>query len=279
MKIYASSDIHVDSHALNLQWWKELHQYCSAKPPDVLIIAGDLAETIYGWNEALKLFKEANFHCLIVPGNHDLWCRHENLDSEAKLNEELPKVCLENHWIYLPNQICEVGNWTFVGSPAWYDYTLMPPNHPFTKDDFIKYERAGRRWMDGMNCRWKDFSGSNRDSELTNYFYAKLETQLSQISKNNIFLVTHFPFYPEFLNFTFQNWDFEYFGAFMGSTKYRSLLHNFPIKHHICGHLHRFAQTKVADCKAYLSPVGYIKEWESLNVSKRLSQSLLTIEV
>ena len=279
MKIYASSDIHVDSHSLNLEWWEALHHYCSTKPPDVLIIAGDLAETIAGWDKALKLFKNSDFDCLIVPGNHDLWCRNEDLNSEYKLDEELPKICLQNHWIYLPNHSYKLDTWTFVGSPAWYDYSLMPPNHPFTKNDFIKYERAGRRWMDGINCKWKKFKGPDRDYELTDYFYKKLEAQLKQITTKNIFLVTHFPFYPEFLNFTCQNWDYEYFGAFMGSTKYRRLLHSFPIKHHICGHLHRFAQTKVADCKAYLSPVGYIKEWESLNVSKRLSQCLLTIEV
>lgn len=279
MKIYATSDIHVDSHYLNLRWWEELYQYCSKKPPDILIIAGDLAETISGWNEALKLFKDSNFQCLIVPGNHDLWCRQEELTSEDKLNEELPKVCLKNNWIYLPSNVYQLNNWSFVGSPAWYDYSLMPSNHPFTKNDFIKYERAGRRWMDGINCKWKDFNGPDRDFELTNYFYNKLETQLMRTNTDNVFLVTHFPFYPEFLNFTCKNWDHEYFGAFMGSTKYRNLLNKYPIKHHICGHLHRFAKTKVVNCNAYLSPVGYISEWGSIDVGERLSKSLLTIEV
>ena len=65
----------------------------------------------------------------------------------------------------------------------------------------------------------------------------------------------------------------------MGSIKYRSLIENFPIKHHLCGHLHRFAQTKLANCYAYLSPVGYIREWGSMSVSERLSECLLTIEV
>ena len=81
------------------------------------------------------------------------------------------------------------------------------------------------------------------------------------------------------MNFTYRNWDFEYFGAFMGSVKYRNLLDRFSIKHHVCGHLHRFAETKVSDCNAYLSPVGYVTEWESMNVSDRLSKCLLTIEV
>ncbi len=279
MKIYASSDIHIDSHDLNLNWWQELHKYCLTNPPDILIIAGDLAETSNDWNKALKLFKYSNFNCLIVPGNHDLWCRHEDLTSEDKLNEELPKICSENNWIYLPDNIFKIDNWTFVGSPAWYDYSLMPPDHPFTRDDFIKYERAGRRWMDSIHCKWEKFKGPDRDFELTDYFYEKLEKQLMEITADQIFMVTHFPFYPEFLNFTFQNWDFEYFGAFMGSLKYRNLLHRFPIKHHICGHLHRFAQTEVANCTAYLSPVGYVKEWSSMNVNERLDKCLLTIEV
>ena len=279
MKIYASSDIHVDSHDLNLRWWEKLHKYCLINPPEILIIAGDLAETIDGWDKALQLFKDCKFSRLIVPGNHDLWCRNEDLSSEDKLNVMLPEICSNNQWIYLPKQTFKIDNWTFVGSPAWYDYSLMPSDHPFTLDDFISYQRGGRRWMDSLFCKWKEFQGPKRDFELTDYFYNKLDEQLKKVVTDNIFLVTHFPFYPEFLNFTGKNWDYEYFGAFMGSKKYRSLLDNYPIKQHICGHLHRFARTKVANCKAYLSPVGYVKEWAGMSVEERLSACLLTIEV
>ena len=78
----------------------------------------------------------------------------------------------------LPDNTCKIDNWVFIGSP-WYDYSLVP-EHPFTTDDFIKYERAGRRWMDNINCKWKDFIDPNRDFELTNYFYKQLETQLAK---------------------------------------------------------------------------------------------------
>tara|TARA_Y100000589_G_scaffold129650_1_gene123300 strand:- start:3055 stop:3894 length:840 start_codon:yes stop_codon:yes gene_type:complete len=279
MKIYASSDIHIDSHEQNFRWWTELYKYCLANPPDILIIAGDLAETLNSWDKALQLFKECQFDCLIVPGNHDLWCRNENLNSEDKLNLALPEICAKYGWIYLPDGSVKIDNWIFVGSPAWYDYSLMPADHPFTLDDFMSYQRDGRRWMDGIYCKWKQFQSPNRDFQLTDYFYNKLEKQLKEATTDNIFLVTHFPFYTEFLNFTGTNWNYEYFGAFMGSKKYRELLYKYPIKKHICGHLHRFARTKVADCDAYLSPVGYVKEWDGMQVKERLSTCLLIIEV
>lgn len=279
MKIYATSDLHVDAHPNNMQLWYDLYELCLSDPPDVLIIGGDLAESMKSWSSALDVFKDCSFPCLIVPGNHDLWCRNENVFSEDKLNILLPEICHSSNWIFLPRTNFEFDNYTFVGDVAWYDYSLMPEDHPFHPQEFNEYQRAGRRWMDSLLCKWRQFNESNRDRKLTEYFYCRIEDQLSKVSSDSIFLVTHFPFYSQFLNFTGENWDYEYFGAYMGSNKYLDLLERYPIKYHLCGHLHRLATTEYANCKVFMSPIGYIREWNGMSVKERLQSRLLKIEV
>ena len=279
MKVYATSDIHIDSHDNNLKLWYELKNYCIENPPDILIIAGDLAESTKAWNSALEVFKDCSFTRLIVPGNHDLWCRNDQTHSEDKLCKTLPEICHSNNWIYLPKTNFETSEYTFVGNAAWYDYSLMPEYHPFNFDDFTRYQNGNRRWMDSAFCKWKNFQTLEKDLLLTKFFFNELEKQLQIAKSDNIFLVTHFPFYPEFLNFTGKNWDYEYFGAFMGSTMYLKLLEKYNIKYHVCGHLHRSAATTYKQCQAYLSPIGYLKEWENDTVEQRLAKRLLRLQV
>lgn len=279
MKVYATSDVHIDSHPNNLNLWHELKNYCIKNPPDILIIAGDLGESIDSWSLALEIFKDLNFTRMIVPGNHDLWCRNDQVYSEDKLHKILPEICSLNNWVYLPTTNFETPDYTFVGNTAWYDYSLMPTYHPFSFDDFIKYQKGNRKWMDSEFCRWKDFNNSDKDLLLTEFFFNKLEIQLQSAKSKNIFLVTHFPFYPEFLKFTGKNWEYEYFGAFMGSKKYLKLLNEYNVKYHVCGHLHRASTTVYKQCQAYLSPIGYHKEWEGNTVNQRLAKRLLSLQV
>ncbi|CAN1342407.1 Probable WRKY transcription factor 21 [Linum perenne] len=59
---------------------------------DVLIVAGDVAETYKNFYLTMALLKEKFEHVFFVPGNHDLWCRKEGedyLDSLEKLNKLL----------------------------------------------------------------------------------------------------------------------------------------------------------------------------------------------
>jgi predicted phosphohydrolase len=283
IKIYGLSDVHIDSHPKNQELWHLLYQFCMESPPDLLLVAGDLAETERGWANALELFKKTSFQKAILPGNHDLWCRDSTEpNSLKKYHESLPRISLDQGWGYLPSQPLKIQDLGIVGSCCWYDYSLMPSDHPFCKADFLKRQRRGRQWMDGVFCRWPDFDPMDQDPLITDYFYFELEKNLKLISEkgcDKIFLVTHFPFYQDLLSFTGNNWDFEYFGAFMGSKKYLKLLEQFPIRYHLCGHLHSKAQFLWNQTQVYLSPVGTLKEWGCIDPKSRLDSILLQLQV
>lgn len=281
MRICFSSDIHIDCHDLNLQLWKLMIERCKNLESQVLIIAGDFCESLDRFEEGLALASDLKIPKLFVPGNHDLWVRQDpDCDSEEKLNTLLPEVCERQGWHYLPGQPFDYRGVQFVGSCCWYDYSLMPENHPFSVSDFLEKQRAGRRWMDGIYTRFPSFQSPTPDHDLCQKFYQELEVDLQKLDQeNSTVLVTHFPFYREFLNFTGKNWEFEYFGAYMGSELYRDLLQKYPIKHHICGHLHRLREIEVEKCTVHLNPAGYYREWETQVPEDWLEKALKFIEV
>ena len=177
-----------------------LVEICQENPPDILLICGDLAETLTGWQRALELFQNVEITKIIVPGNHDLWCRSEQEpDSYAKYRHYLGKVCRDNDWHYLPKNPWLKNNIGIVGSCCWYDYSLLPLKHPFDLKELNMKAKGGLRWMDAVACRWSSFAREPSDCEITDLFFKDLEEDLQKISKDCDFIIlaTHFPFYRD----------------------------------------------------------------------------------
>jgi len=282
MKLWLISDVHLDSHPFNFELWKLLAQRAVLEEPDVLVVAGDVCESIQVLNEGLSEFSSVNALKIYIPGNHDLWCRLEpECDSLKKLEVVLPEAVQRAGWYWLPNNPLVIDNYYIVGSPAWYDYSLMPKGHPFQTEDFVQKKRGNRQWMDGVWCKFPQVAPETVDFWLRDRFYLDLHKDLSQCpADKKILLFTHFPFYRELLNFTHKDWDFEYFGAFMGSSYYRSLLKEFSIYLHGCGHLHRFCDfISEEKTRVVMAPVGYIKEWGSDTATQRLDKVLTRLDL
>ncbi|BBG96368.1 hypothetical protein Prudu_005156 [Prunus dulcis] len=74
LRVFVLSDLHTD-YTENMEWVKCLPTV--GYKNDVLIVAGDVAETYKNFIVTMSLLKDRFEHVLYVPGNHDLWCRHE----------------------------------------------------------------------------------------------------------------------------------------------------------------------------------------------------------
>ncbi|CAN1846315.1 [Acyl-carrier-protein] phosphodiesterase PptH, partial [Linum perenne] len=88
-RVFVVSDLHTD-YKENMAWVECLST--NKHRNDVLIVAGDVAETYKNFYLTMALLKEKFEHVFFVPGNHDLWCRKEGedyLDSLEKLNKLL----------------------------------------------------------------------------------------------------------------------------------------------------------------------------------------------
>lgn len=74
VSVFVVSDLHTD-YAENLKWVECLSNVKHKN--DVLLVAGDVAETCSMFVVTMSLLKERFEHVFYVPGNHDLWCRRE----------------------------------------------------------------------------------------------------------------------------------------------------------------------------------------------------------
>ncbi|MCJ8347305.1 metallophosphoesterase [bacterium] len=279
MKVFVSSDIHFDHDPKNQELWALILEECKLDPPDIFIICGDLSESLESFHKALELFKDLDCHKFILPGNHDLWNRIDrNSNAWNKYDHELQEIAEANHWHYLPKRAFVCENWVFIGSPFWYDYSLMPDEHPFTVKDFQQKQYMGRVWQDRNYVNFPNFSD---DFEICEYFYQRIKEDLiwAKKQKKRIFCCSHFPTHHEIFHFTGKNWAREYFGAFMGSNSYQKLLEEYQVSYLVSGHVHRQFDQEINGIRVILSPVGYVREWHFEDPAMQMIQSLKKLEI
>ncbi|XP_022955128.1 uncharacterized protein LOC111457188 isoform X2 [Cucurbita moschata] len=86
LRVFVLSDLHTD-YEENMNW---INCLSSVKyRDDVLLVAGDVAETYSNFVSTMALLKDKFERVFFVPGNHDLWCRREGdnyLDSLEKMS-------------------------------------------------------------------------------------------------------------------------------------------------------------------------------------------------
>ncbi|XP_031252600.1 uncharacterized protein LOC116110535 isoform X1 [Pistacia vera] len=174
LRVFVISDLHTD-YSENMRWVKSLSSTRHKK--DVLIVAGDVAETFNNFIFTMSLLKDRFQHVLFVPGNHDLWCRYEGvdyLDSLEKLNKLLD-ACRGLGVETNPVVIDGVG---IIPLFSWY-------HESFDRENDIPGIRVMSLEMackDFQACKWPE-DLSNRDTSLALYFDAMNETKLDVIKE------------------------------------------------------------------------------------------------
>lgn len=74
VRVFVLSDLHTD-YVENMTWVKSMSS--SSYQDDILLVAGDVAETYDKFFSTMSLLKNKFKHVFFVPGNHDLWCRRQ----------------------------------------------------------------------------------------------------------------------------------------------------------------------------------------------------------
>jgi|SRR5215212_1304431 len=90
MRVFAVSDLHIDYEA-NARWVAELST--ADYQDDVLILAGDVTDTLRLLDWCLATLAKRFRKVLFVPGNHDLWVlREERVKTSFEKFEEVCAV-------------------------------------------------------------------------------------------------------------------------------------------------------------------------------------------
>lgn len=190
LRVFLLSDLHTDYHE-NMTWVKCLSAIRYKE--DVLIVAGDVAETYKNFVLTMSLLKEKFKQVFFVPGNHDLWCRWEEihyLDSLEKLSA-LIDACRELGVQTGPMFIDGLG---IIPLFSWY-------HESFDKEKDITGIRMPSLEMackDFHACKWPD-ELSKRDISLALYFDSlneKNQTLIKGIQRTCSQIITFSHFLP-----------------------------------------------------------------------------------
>lgn len=140
MRVFATSDLHVD-YRENGRWVSEISK--ADFTDDVLILAGDISDSLERIERTLKALSLRFRQVLYVPGNHDLWVLRDR-----NIRDSFEKFGFVRDVVNGSGASCEPFHGTrtsIVPLFGWYDFSFGEPS-----------EELKRRWMDFRACRWPD---------------------------------------------------------------------------------------------------------------------------
>ena len=141
MRVFATSDLHTD---IKENWRLIQHLSDVSYQEDTLIVAGDIADRLDIIKNTLSLLSNKFQHVFYIPGNHELWVRHDDCDSVEKLHRVL-ELCDELGVQTRPASV--YGLW-IVPLFSWYDSSFA------TSDAEMDSELMG--WADFYFCKWPE---------------------------------------------------------------------------------------------------------------------------
>lgn len=143
MRIFAISDLHTDFRE---NWRLVEHLSKSAYQNDILIVAGDIADSDEIIKRTLSLLRSKFNAVFYTPGNHELWVRNGNdeFNSIDKLNAIL-SLC---DGLDVQTSPAPAGKFWIVPLLSWYDLEFDSDSSPG------EFDRQIEGWADFHFCKW-----------------------------------------------------------------------------------------------------------------------------
>lgn len=171
MRIFAISDLHVDFDE-NRKWVFNLSQ--QDYKDDGLILAGDITDNLDLLKKTFEVLKNRFREIFFVPGNHDLWVRHNSIPDSLEKFRLIRKSADDFH---VHMKLVSFSDLVVVPLFGWYDYSFGQPT-----DDLKNI------WADYSACKWE--KGLD-DRAITDIFVEKNKEYLN-IKNKNVISFSHF---------------------------------------------------------------------------------------
>jgi UDP-2,3-diacylglucosamine pyrophosphatase LpxH len=282
VRIAFTSDLHADATPVNAALVPHLASRAAALAPDVLILAGDVAETTAIVEETLAAFSDIGTLRLYVAGNHDLFVEGDPAaagDSLSKLEETLPAAARRAGFLALHDAPAALGDTSFVGIPGWYDYSLRDPacDGAISLDQYRAGVWRGIRAFDRGHVFWPASGSFSQapaaqpatapgrwagDEEIHAAMLEKLDRQLRAVpASHRIVAIVHvLAFQQSVVRGAFGSNAFH--DAYLGSDAYGARLErDGRVVALVSGHLHRAAgRFASGGIQVHSSPIGTLRD-------------------
>lgn len=261
MKIVLASDLHYGNMSSqegiaaftsldHLDFAAEMH----ALKPDILIVAGDCAETCIDklyLQDFCQTYKNPHGVSICIPGNHDLWLNmKEPEESHWAKYDWFFKVVEEQGWIGLRDGIWQKDGVVVAGSMGWYDFSAADPAYSLSPEQWDKWHP------------WSDYERMKMKSavEVAKLRIAEFQTSLSKIppkdQRKALVVLSHFPAFSRLM-------ASEYFpspdigAAFMGNYEMGKMIAPLDANLYYTGHTHRRKEFKLGETNCINNGSGY----------------------
>ncbi|MFH1755580.1 MAG: metallophosphoesterase [Candidatus Latescibacterota bacterium] len=279
MKIAYSSDLHMDVTDHHPPIVERIAGIMCEADPDVLVLAGDVGNTLTTMEAVFKLFAGIEATKLFVPGNHDLWVESDKdfgkgSDSGEKYASLVPALCERMGFVDLGQGPFYFDDTAFVGSAGWYDYSFADPRLGLGETDYVRGSFAEELWWDSRMISWCRFPHSPHDKglsdgEICGGLVKKLESHITEAEKHveRIVAVIHTCPFVEL----FSRSDPPYYlDAYTGSSKIGDVLrrHN-KVKICINGHKHQCGDWEIDGIRVHRRVLGAVFPEDSVEERAR----------
>ena len=242
MRVLAVSDLHVD-YEENRRWVSEVSS--SDYRDDVLILAGDISDSMPLLEECFTTLAQRFAHLLYVPGNHELWVqRSKKTDNIQDSIEKFKQVCRLAEDCGASTQPLELDGLSLVPLFGWYDFSFGEPS-----------DKLKQMWTDFRACKWPD---GFELPDINEYFIELNEPHLN-IRNNTVISFSHFlpriDLMPMYIPM-----QYRYIYPALGSNLIEEQIRRLGSDIHVYGHSHLNRRVDIDGIRYINSAFGYPSE-------------------
>jgi len=231
---------------------REFAQKIHDEKPDVLIVAGDCADTCI-WStflkECLQIYKNPHGISLCIPGNHDLWLSRPLRKTFLHAYEDFYKTVEAEGWIGLRDTPWSKDGVYIVGNSCWYDFSTADP----------AFGRTPAQW--DAKGEWADYgmmvmkSALSFNGDLMDEFDASLAKVPAPDQRKALIVVTHMVGFSFLLSDEFPTPD--HGRGFMGNLAIGNKVATAEANLYYCGHTHRRRDKMLGNMRCICNGSGY----------------------
>jgi hypothetical protein len=216
--------------------------------PNVLVVAGDLGESLPDLVRCLKIFRDA-LPCPIwvLPGDQDFWARPP-YDSRRLWLDLVPQAVTMAGCGWLEGASFRIEDVAAVGTVAWYDYSTADPAIAFLSPDYA--QRKLEFNADALRIDW-EWSDEEFAGMAGSRFLEALQKAEEAPEVRHIVAITHFPILEKQLK---REPGQGLASAYLGNlTLGHKAMVCSKLRHAVCGHVSTARQATIE--RAGLPPV------------------------
>ena len=239
MRVFALSDIHID-YDVNAKWVGNVST--ADYQEDVLILAGDVSDTLRLVDWCLTTLARCFRRVLFVPGNHDLWVIRDTPGKDSLQKFDDVRAVVESSGASM-EEYRERGV-AIIPLLSWYDYSFGEPT-----------DELRSIWMDYRACRWP---GGYTDQRVTAHFAALNEKHV-RAAADKVITYSHFlPRIDVMPGFIPSSARMLY--PVLGSAQLDAQVRKLGADIHVYGHSHVNRQVKIDGVTYINNAFGYPHE-------------------